>query len=112
MTSRTALRPGRGSSGASPAAATSKRLNMELALRMEHMDTKLDGFMDEMRREMASLKAETAEIQKDVAETRDIVKAWEAVKTGGKFVKWFGALAAAVVAIIAAVKGGFAMVIR
>ncbi len=44
------------------------------------------------------------EMQADIAKTREIVEAWAAVKTMGKFLKWFSGLLAALVAIFAAFK--------
>lgn len=38
--------------------------------------------------EVSELKREVAALKDKVNETRDIVEAWQAVKTGGRFVKW------------------------
>lgn len=45
-------------------------------------------------------------VRDEVSQTKEIVEAWNAVKTGGKFLKWLGGVVAAVVAIIAAGKLG------
>lgn len=39
------------------------------------------------------------QMQKDIAATKELVEAWNAVKTGGKFVTWLGAIAAALAAL-------------
>lgn len=46
-----------------------------------------------MTDEVAGMKREVAELKKEVAATKDIVEAWQAVKVGGKFLKWVGGLA-------------------
>lgn len=58
---------------------------------------------------MAEMRVEMKEIKTDVAETRDIVKAFEAVKTGGKFLTWFAAVIAAIGVIILALKSTFSL---
>lgn len=69
--------------------------------RFRMIDKKLDTLI-------ASVEA----LQKDVAETKEIVEAWSAVKTIGKFVKWAGGILAACVAIGVAVKLGVAAALR
>lgn len=44
------------------------------------------------------------EMQRDIAETKEIVEAWAAIKTMGKFVKWTGSILAALAGIFAAMK--------
>lgn len=56
--------------------------------------------------ETASLKREFSDLKKKVNETKDIVEAWQAVKTGGKFLKWLGGVIAACVTIFASIKFG------
>ena len=73
---------------------------------------KLEDGLAELIKVNGSLRSEIAELKESVDETREIVKAWEAVKTGGKFVKWLGALAAAIAAIVVAIKGGIALAIK
>lgn len=65
--------------------------------------TKVVGKVDGMAVEMEKVTT-------DVSKTKDIVEAWQAVKTGGKFLKWVGGVLAALVAIIGAVKLGIAQV--
>lgn len=45
-------------------------------------------------------------LREEVSQTKEIVEAWNAVKTGGKFLKWLGGVVAAVAAIVAAGKLG------
>lgn len=51
-------------------------------------------------------------IESKVDETKEIVEAWGAAKAVGKFVKWTGAIAAAVVAIMLFVKHAAAAFVR
>lgn len=44
------------------------------------------------------------QMQKDITATKEIVDAWGAVKTGGKFIKWLAGVIAAIGIIIAATK--------
>ena len=46
------------------------------------------------------------QMQADIAETKEIVAAWAAVKTLGKFIKWAGGIVTALGAIVLAVKFG------
>ncbi len=46
-----------------------------------------------MTDEVQGLKREVVDLTTSVNETKEIVKAWEAVKLGGKFIKWLGGLA-------------------
>ncbi len=45
-------------------------------------------------------------LREEVSQTKEIVEAWNAVKVGGKFLKWLGGVVAAVAAIVAAGKLG------
>lgn len=69
--------------------------------RFRMIDEKLDKLI-------ASVDA----LKTDVAETKEIVEAWSAVKTWGRFIKWTGGIVAAFVAIGVAVKVGVAAAIR
>lgn len=42
--------------------------------------------------EMQALKREIHDVKTSVNETKEIVEAWEAVKLGGRFVKWLAGL--------------------
>ena len=72
----------------------------------------IDKKLDTLIASIAALKQDVDELKTDVAETKEIVEAWSAVKTIGKFVKWTGGILAAVVAIGVAVKVGVAAAIR
>lgn len=52
------------------------------------------------------VKAMSGEVNK----TKAIVEAWDAVKTGSKFIKWFAGVVAAVSAIIIATKTGISTI--
>jgi len=56
--------------------------------------------------EVTGLKREVVDLQTQVKETKEIVEAWGAVKTAGKFIKWFGGIVGAISAIIVGVKLG------
>ena len=77
--------------------------NESLAKRLEagglHFE-QIDTTLHEIRELLKPLP----EMQVDIAKTREIVEAWVAVKTMGKFLKWFSGLLAALVAIFAAFK--------
>lgn len=62
--------------------------------------------MATMTDELREVKTEVSTLRSTVAETKDIVEAWGAVKTMGKFIKWLGALVAAVTAVAIGVKLG------
>ena len=72
----------------------------------------IDQKLDTLIASMAALKQDVDELKTDVAETKEIVEAWSAVKTIGKFVKWTGGILAAVIAIGVAVKVGVAAAFR
>ncbi|WP_404480049.1 hypothetical protein [Novosphingobium sp. BL-52-GroH] len=55
---------------------------------------------------VGSLEGKFGPLEIKVSETKDIVEAWGAVKTLGKFIKWLGALVAAVTAVAIGVKLG------
>ncbi|MCW1985606.1 UNVERIFIED_ORG: hypothetical protein M2348_001338 [Sphingomonas sp. R1F5B] len=82
--------------------------NQEIARRMTGLETQVKDLI----KAVEALNDSVGEVKAGVDETRDIVKAWEAVKVGGKFVKWLGALAGALVAIVVAIKGGIALAIK
>ncbi len=61
---------------------------------------------------LGKIHADLEPMKKDIAETRELVEAWDAVKLAGRFVKWIAGVVAAVVAIGAAIKVGVAHVIK
>lgn len=61
---------------------------------MNQFDSKLDEILEEFR----GIKQSLVQVEKDVQSTKDIVEAWGAVKTAGKFAKWLGSIATGLVA--------------
>lgn len=57
---------------------------------------------------LPGMQADLAAAKQDSATVKEIVEAWNAVKTGGKFVKWIAPIAGAVAGGWAAVKLGLA----
>jgi len=62
--------------------------------------------------EIRDLLKPLPQMQADIAATKEIVEAWGAVKTVGKFVKWFAGVIAAMTAIIVAAKVGATHLLR
>lgn len=58
---------------------------------------------DQLTKIADSLKA-LPKMQEDIAATKEIVEAWSAVKTVGKFLKWAGGAIAGLLAILAILK--------
>ena len=56
--------------------------------------------------EVTGLKTEVFGLKREVSETREIVEAWGAVKTAGKFLKWLAMIVASVTAIVVGAKLG------
>lgn len=54
--------------------------------------------------EVQGLKGEVCDLKSDVREMREIVDAWGAVKTAGKFLKWLGGVVAAIAVIVTTIK--------
>lgn len=86
--------------------------HLEIVERMDRLDDKLDVFMSEMRSGMSDLKNEVGDVKKDVAQTKDLVEAWGAIKTVGRFVKWSGTLFAGIVASWVVVKAAIVALVR
>ncbi|WP_333838797.1 hypothetical protein [Novosphingobium sp.] len=82
--------------------------HQEIVQRMSGLETRVDDLI----KAVEAMNSSLTEVKDGVEETREIVKAWEAVKMSGKFVKWLGALAAAIAAIVIAIKGGIALAIK
>lgn len=80
--------------------------HQELSDRMDKFDEKLDRLFQEFRDEMRGVKQSLVQVEKDVAETKDLVEAWGAVKTAGKFIKWLGSIATGLVAFYLLAKAG------
>lgn len=63
-----------------------------------HQMDKLLSAVATMTDEVSGMKREVADLKKEVAATKDIVEAWQAVKVGGKFLKWVGGIATSLAA--------------
>lgn len=83
--------------------------HQELSDRMDKFDGKLDEILKafgEMRDSVSEVKQSLVQVEKDVSETKDLVEAWGAVKTAGKFIKWLGSIATGLVAFYLLAKAG------
>lgn len=58
------------------------------------------------------IKHDVEKMKSDVAETKEIVEAWSAVKTMGKFLKWASGLIAAATIVYVAIKAAALHLIR
>ena len=72
--------------------------HLDITHRMDRMEEKLSAYMDEMRLVMENLQGDVATMKSDVAETKEIVEAWGAVKLMGKFIKWASGILTSIVA--------------
>jgi hypothetical protein len=79
--------------------------------RFRTIEDKLDQLLDAVAC-IPDIQSDLAEVKKDAATTKEIVEAWAAVKTVGKFLKWFAGIIAAVSAIIVAAKISAAHLLR
>lgn len=86
--------------------------NQELAHRMDTIEGKIDAFIAEMRGAMLHQARAIEKVQDNVAETRELVEAWGAVKTVGRFVKWSGGLLAGIVASWVLIKAALVALIK
>lgn len=71
--------------------------------RFAAIEDKLDRLIEAVS-SIPAIQADLAAVKKDAAETKEIVEAWAAVKTMGKFLKWASGVIAALAAIGAAIK--------
>ena len=79
--------------------------------RFKAIEEKLDRLLDAVS-SIPEIQADLAEVKGDTAKTKEIVEAWAAVKTMGKFLKWSAGIIAAMSAIIVALKIGAAHILR
>lgn len=56
---------------------------------------------------LPQMEADIAAAKESAARASDLIEAWNALKTGGKFVRWIAPVVAAVVSAWLAVKGYF-----
>lgn len=54
---------------------------------------------------LPAIKADVETMKGDVKATKDLVAAWAAVKTAGRFLKWLGGVVAAIAAIKVGIYG-------
>lgn len=71
--------------------------------RFSAIEDKLDRLIEAVS-SIPAIQADLAAVKKDAAETKEIVEAWSAVKTMGKFLKWASGVVAALATIGAAIK--------
>lgn len=81
------------------------------AERFTKLETLLSTVIEKVE-PIPQMQADIAEAKKDIAATKEIVEAWSAVKTVGKFLKWASGIIAAVTAIGVAIKVGVVHLIR
>ena len=81
--------------------------NDQLAARLARSNERLCN-MDKALKEIAKAVAEIPAMREDIAATKDIVEAWQAAKTAGKFIKWTGGISAAIAAFVLLAKTGAA----
>lgn len=53
-----------------------------------------------------TLTEQVKEMRGEIAETREIIQAWQAVKTGGVFITWIAKVVTGIVALVAVFKFG------
>lgn len=71
--------------------------------RFRTIEGKLDRLLDAVAC-IPDMQSDLADVKEDAAKTKEIVEAWSAVKTMGKFLKWSAGIIGAVSAIIVALK--------
>lgn len=75
----------------------------------EDIMNRLGGGDDRFKKvedDLDDIKADVAEMKETLVAIKDMVEAWTAVKTAGRFIKWLGGIAAGIAAILVAVKTG------
>lgn len=55
---------------------------------------------------IAKIEAKIVTLGVDVAATKEMVEAWQAVKTGGKVITWLAKIAAALIGLVVFAKAG------
>lgn len=61
----------------------------------------------ELREMIEALSKDMHEAKQASEKTKELVEAWTAIKTGGKFLRWIAGVIASIIAIWAAAKLGF-----
>lgn len=75
----------------------------------------IEGKLDQLLKVVEcipAIQSDLADVKEDAAKTKELVEAWAAVKTMGKFLKWSAGIIAAMSAIIVALKVGAAHILR
>lgn len=84
----------------------------------EHIDASDEGAgpiekkLDELLKRVDALAKIVEPIAGDISTIKEMTGGWEAIGTFGRFLKWIGGLAAAVAAIVVALKTGLAHAMR
>lgn len=71
--------------------------------RFRTIEGKLDRLLEAVEC-IPAIQSDLADVKEDTAKTKEIVEAWSAVKTMGKFLKWSAGIIGAASAIIVALK--------
>lgn len=66
----------------------------------------------ENRREIRAVHDDVAQLRTDMAKTLELVEAYAAVKTGGRFVAWFAKFMAGLLALWVFIKGGAQLLVE
>lgn len=73
------------------------------AERFTKLETLLSTVIEKVE-PIPQMQADIAEAKKDIAATKEIVEAWGAIKTAGKFIKWASGVLAGFLAIAAVMR--------
>lgn len=79
--------------------------------RMRELDDKISKVL-ELLEPLPQMKADIETAMKDSETVKDLVQAWNAVKTGGKFVKWVAPVIGGIIGGWAALKAGIWGIMR
>lgn len=79
--------------------------------RLSAIQDKLDQLIEAVSL-IPEIQSDLTAVKEDAAKTKEIVEAWAAVKTMGKFLKWASGIIAAVTAIGVAIKVSVVHLIR
>lgn len=77
--------------------------HQELARRMDSFDQKMTLILEKL----VTMEVSMTQVEHDVSKTKEIVEAWSAVKTIGKFAKWVATLGGSIVTGYVLIKTGF-----
>jgi phage-related protein len=78
-------------------------------MRFEHVEqvlAKVEKALTEVIKGQEEFRSTIKPISEDIAEIKDMVGAWKAIATAGRFAKWLGVIAASIAAIIVLMKTG------